>query len=74
MRLEMTLEKAARSTERDISSSALGTTCVTSDLPSASIMASMGPITVVLPAPMIIWCTVLCPRLAEAMKSLISSI
>ena len=45
----------------DISSRALGMTCVTSDCPSASIRVSRGPTTVVFPAPMIICCTLLCP-------------
>ena len=49
-----------------MSRSALGTTWVTSEAPSASMSPSMGPMTVVFPAPMIIWWTdEILPRAAE---------
>ena len=60
-------------TPREWSRSAFGHTLVTSETPSASISASVGQITRVLPAPMIICCTPDLPPFAIFMKSRMSS-
>mmetsp|Transcript_2107 Transcript_2107/g.6930 ORF Transcript_2107/g.6930 Transcript_2107/m.6930 type:complete len:332 (+) Transcript_2107:299-1294(+) len=67
--LRVTVAKAARTTARLISSSAAGTHCTTSRLPSARSSASSGVMTVVLPPPMIIWQQSDSPPPAFAMKS-----
>mmetsp|Transcript_32089 Transcript_32089/g.84013 ORF Transcript_32089/g.84013 Transcript_32089/m.84013 type:complete len:227 (-) Transcript_32089:2500-3180(-) len=56
-RLRTTDEKVARSVAFDCSRSAGGIVCTTSRRPSASIMESSGPMTVVLPPPMSICLT-----------------
>mmetsp|Transcript_70148 Transcript_70148/g.123670 ORF Transcript_70148/g.123670 Transcript_70148/m.123670 type:complete len:207 (-) Transcript_70148:7862-8482(-) len=69
MRLRMTEENIRRSTDRENSSSGLGTTSMTRPCPSASMRASRGLTTVVLPAPMIICFTRDWPCLRDPMNS-----